>query len=82
VLIGGLRNDAIFDRATRVGAALNIPVLIGAISIVHWGRWNFVPSESHPMGGFEFQAVLLLISIYLVVTGNRGMTNIPSANAA
>ena len=82
VLIGGLRNDAIFDRATRVGAALNIPVLIGAISIVHWGRWNFVPSESHPMGGFEFQAVLLLISIYLVVTGNRGMTSVQSANAA
>ena len=82
VLIGGLRNDAIFDLATRLGAALNIPVLIGAISIVHWGRWNFVPSESHPMGGFEFQAVLLLISIYLVVTGNRGMASIQSANAA
>ncbi len=82
VLIGGLRNDAIFDLATRVGAALNIPVLIGAISIVHWGRWNFVPSESHPMGGFEFQAVLLLISIYLVVTGNRGMASVQSANAA
>lgn len=82
VLIGGLRNDAIFDLATRLGAALNIPVLIGAISIVHWGRWNFVPSESHPMGGFEFQAVLLLISIYLVVTGNRGMASVQSANAA
>jgi putative oxidoreductase len=82
VLIGGLRSDAIFDLATRVGAALNIPVLIGAISIVHWGRWNFVPSESHPMGGFEFQAVLLLISIYLVVAGNRGMASIRSAKAA
>lgn len=82
VLIGGLRNDGIFDIATRVGAALNIPVLIGAISIVHWGRWNFVPSETHPMGGFEFQAVLLLIALFLVATGNRGLTNIQSANAA
>ncbi len=82
VLIGGLRGDAIFDIATRVGAALNIPVLIGAISIVHWGRWNFVPSETHPMGGFEFQAVLLLVSIYLVVTGNRDMTSTQSADAA
>lgn len=81
VLIGGLRNDGIFDIATRVGAALNIPVLIGAISIVHWGRWNFVPSETHPMGGFEFQAVLLLIALFLVATGNRGLTNIQSANA-
>jgi putative oxidoreductase len=75
VLIGGLRDDAVFDLATRVGAALNIPVLIGAIAIVHWGQWNFVPTESHPMGGFEFQAVLLLVSLYLVITGNRGIAN-------
>jgi len=72
VLLGGLRDDAISDLATRIGAALNIPVIIGAISIVHWGQWNFVPSATHPMGGFEFQAVLLLIMVYLVITGNRG----------
>jgi len=82
LLIGGLRNNALFDLATRVGAALNIPVLIGAIAIVHWGRWNFVPSETHPMGGFEFQAVLLLLTVFLVVTGNRGIANTQSANAA
>jgi putative oxidoreductase len=73
VLVGGFRDGAISDLATRVGAALNIPVLIGAITIVHWGQWNFVPSETHPMGGFEFQAVLLLLVLYLVVTGNRGL---------
>ena len=82
LLIGGIRNGALFDLATRVGAALNIPVLIGAIAIVHWGRWNFVPSETHPMGGFEFQAVLLLLTVFLVVTGNRGIANTQSANAA
>lgn len=75
ILLGGLRNDAVFDLATRVGAALNIPVIIGAIAIVHWGQWNFVPTESHPMGGFEFQAVLLLVALYLVVAGNRGIAN-------
>ena len=74
-LLGGLGNDRIFDVATRVGAALNIPVIIGAISIVHWGRWNFVPSETHPMGGFEFQAVLLLIMLFLVITGNRSFVS-------
>ncbi len=74
VLIGGLREGPLFDLATRVGAALNIPVLIGAISIVHWGRWNFVPTETHPMGGFEFQAVLLLLTLFIVVAGNRGLT--------
>ncbi len=82
VLIGGFRNDALFNLATRVGAALNIPVLIGAISIVHWGRWNFVPSETHPMGGFEFQAVLLLVSVFLVITGNRVLGNSHSDSTA
>ena len=75
ILIGGLRNTALFDLTTRVGAALNIPVLIGAISIVHWGRWNFVPTGTHPMGGFEFQAVLLLLLLFLVITGNREIAN-------
>ena len=84
VLLGGFRDGALSDLATRIGAALNIPVIIGAISIVHWGRWNFVPSESHPMGGFEFQAVLLLVLLFLVITGNRGFavdsaTNVQTA---
>lgn len=75
ILLGGFRNDRLSDLATRTGAALNVPVLVGAIAIVHWGRWNFVPTESHPMGGFEFQAVLLLVTLYLVVTGNRGIAD-------
>ncbi len=80
VLLGGLRDDAMADMATRVGAALNIPVLIGAIALVHWGQWNFVPSETHPMGGFEFQAVLILVSLYLVITGNQGFSESKANN--
>lgn len=72
VLLGGFGRDRLSDLATRVGAALNIPVILGAITMVHWGRWNFVPSETHPMGGFEFQAVLVLIMLYLVIRGNSG----------
>ena len=70
VLVGGLGASRLHDLATRIGAALNIPVMIGAIWLVHWGRWNFVPTESHPMGGFQFQAVLILIMLFLVITGN------------
>lgn len=80
VLLGGFRDNAMADLATRIGAALNIPVLIGAIALVHWGQWNFVPSETHPMGGFEFQAVLTLVSLYLVITGNRGLADSNSSN--
>ena len=82
VLLGGFRDDVISDLATRIGAALNIPVMIGAISIVHWGQWNFVPSETYPMGGFQFQAVLLLVMLFLVVTGNRGIGESQSTSAA
>ena len=81
VLLGGLNSGRLFDLATRIGAALNIPVIIGAISIVHWDRWNFVPSDTHPMGGFEFQAVLLLVLLFLVITGNRGFASTQPAVA-
>ena len=74
VFLGGFRKDTISDLATRVGAALNIPVMVGAITLVHWGRWNFLPSETFPMGGIQFQTVLILIMLYLVFTGNRGFT--------
>lgn len=82
IILGGFRDDRFSDLATRIGAALNIPVIVGAIAIVHWGRWNFVPSETHPMGGFEFQAVLLLVTVFLVITGNRGFVNTQAAIAA
>jgi len=73
VLLGGFRNDFLSDLATRVGAAMNVPVMVGAIWMVHWGRWNFLPSESHPVGGIEFQTVLILVMLYLAIIGNRGL---------
>jgi putative oxidoreductase len=71
VLVGGLGKDRMYDMATRIGAAINIPVMLGAIVMIHWGRWNFVPAEGFPMGGMEFQVVLLLLLSYLTITGNQ-----------
>ena len=73
VIFGGFGNSRLYDMATRIGALLNIPVMIGAIAMVHWGRWNFAPSPTHPMGGFEFQAVLILVMLYIAITGNQGL---------
>ena len=67
ILIGAVLGDWM----TRLGAALFIPVMLGAIYLVHWGAWSFVPSDTHPMGGMEFQVVLLLLSFYFVLRGNR-----------
>jgi putative oxidoreductase len=41
---GSLRSDML----TRLGALAKIPVLIGAITLVHWSQWSFVASETHP----------------------------------
>lgn len=68
VIAGGFTKDWI----TRLAALMFIPVLIGAIFMVHWPQWNFVASATHKMGGMEFQVVLLLIALYLVITGNNG----------
>ena len=57
------------DWATRVGGLLIIPVMIGAIAMVHWPQWSFVPSESAPMGGMEFQTSMLLLGVYLLLRG-------------
>ncbi len=81
LLIGGFSNNRFSDLATRIGAALNIPVMIGAISMIHWGRWNFLPSESHPMGGIEFQVFLGLVMLFLVITGNKGLNPVGTSAA-
>lgn len=81
VIFGGFRNNALSDLATRIGAALNIPVMAGAITLVHWGRWNFVPTDLHPLGGMEFQVTLVLLMLYLVITGNKGVQPLNSQAA-
>ena len=71
VLLGGFaRASRAADRLTRIRAAMIVPVMMGAIAMVHWGQWNFVPSASHPMGGMQFQVTLLLIAAYFVAKGN------------
>ena len=59
------------DWVTRLGAAMFVPVMLGAISMVHWGQWSFMATDTHPMGGMEFQVTLLLISLYFVLKGNK-----------
>lgn len=55
---------------TRLGALLTLPVLLGAIFMVHWGQWHFMPSATHPMGGMMFQVTLFMLALYLLIRGN------------
>jgi putative oxidoreductase len=68
-VVGGVERTpyrGLVDRLTGLAAA---PVLIGAIALVHWPRWSFVATESHPMGGMEFQVVLLGIALWFLSRG-------------
>ncbi len=67
VLLGGFGPTWL----TRLGSLLLIPVMLGAIAMVHWPQWSFEPSTTHPMGGMEFQVVLILLLSYLLVQGKR-----------
>jgi len=71
IILGRLLSGSIGDLITRLSGLAVIPVMLGAIVMVHWGRWSFVPSDTHPMGGMEFQVVLLLIGLFFVLRGNR-----------
>jgi putative oxidoreductase len=67
IVLGGFTNGWI----TRLGALAVIPVMFGAIFMVHWGQWHFMPTATHPMGGMQFQATLLFLALYLLIRGNE-----------
>ena len=67
-IAGGLKIKQA-DLVNLLTGIATIPVLVGAIAMVHWPRWSFVPSESHPMGGMEFQVVLLGVALYFLLIG-------------
>ena len=68
IIVGAFTNDLV----TRLAALALAPVMLGAIFMVHWGRWNFMPAEGFPAGGMEFQVVLLLTALFFLVMGNSG----------
>lgn len=67
ILLGTFTRDIV----TRLGGLLIIPPMLGAIGMVHWGRWSFTPAEGFPMGGMEFQVTLLLVAVFFVLRGNK-----------
>lgn len=72
--IGGgalvLLGASIGSWTTRIGALLMIPVMLGAIFMVHWGQWHMMATATHPMGGMGFQVGLLFVATYVAIRGN------------
>lgn len=73
-IVGGLLPGAAGAVITRLAGLAVIPVMVGAIVMVHWGQWNFVASQTHPMGGMEFQVLILSVAIYALLTGFARVT--------
>ena len=66
-VVGGIDRAPHHALVSRLAGLAAAPVLLGAIAMVHWPRWSFVASESHPMGGMEFQVVLLGIALFFLL---------------
>lgn len=71
LIAGGALRTQLGDLATRLGGLSIIAIMIPAIYLVHWGQWSNLPSETHPVGGMEFQTLLLALGAFFVLRGNR-----------
>ena len=67
VLSGGFMGDKI----TRLGALMLIPVLLIVLYMMHWSEMSFTLSKVHVVGGVEYLLVLFLISLYVLLKGNK-----------
>lgn len=71
ILAGGALRNTFGDLLTRVSGVGVIAIMIGAIYLVHWGQWSNLPSETHPVGGMEFQTLLLAVGAFFAIRGNN-----------
>ncbi|MGQ0764620.1 MAG: DoxX family protein [Gemmatimonadota bacterium] len=70
-LVGGLGQVPKRDVITRLAGLAGAPVMLGAIALVHWPQWSFAPTPGKPIGGMEFQVLVLLVALYFIVAGGR-----------
>jgi putative oxidoreductase len=67
VLSGGFMGD----KMTRLGALMLIPVLLVVMYAMYWNDMSFSLSRMHVVGGVEYLMVLFLISLYMLLKGNK-----------
>ncbi|NQT62443.1 MAG: DoxX family protein [Candidatus Marinimicrobia bacterium] len=77
--LGFLAGPFLGSLVTRISGALAAVVMFGAIAMVHWPQWGFVASEAKPMGGMEFQLLVLLLGALFALRGNELLS--PSESA-
>ena len=71
IIAGALFNELL----TRIAGGIFAVVMLGAIMMVHWPRWSFIASDSHPMGGMEFQVLVMFLGLFFLAAGNSLFTS-------
>ena len=66
-IVGGIERAPYRELVDRLTGLAAVPVLLGAVFMVHWPRWSFVASESHPLGGMEFPVMLLGVALMFLL---------------
>jgi putative oxidoreductase len=62
------------DLVTRLAGLAIIPVMLGAIFMVHLPKgFHFMPMDGTPIGGFSYQFMLLLVGVYFLAKGNTDL---------
>jgi uncharacterized membrane protein YphA (DoxX/SURF4 family) len=73
--IGGgilvLSGSFLDDWLTRLGALLLIPVLLIVMFMTQSGDMGFTLSKVHVVSGMEYLLVLFLVSLYVLLKGNK-----------
>ena len=67
VLTGGFMEDWM----TRVGALMLLPVLLIVMFMAYGTDMSLTVSKVHVVGGMEYLLVMILISLYLLLKGNK-----------
>ncbi|MBC8192507.1 MAG: DoxX family protein [Candidatus Marinimicrobia bacterium] len=73
--LGFLAGPILGSLVTRIAGALAAIVMFSAIAMVHWPQWSFVASETKPMGGLEFQLLVLLLGALFALRGNEFLSS-------
>ena len=71
IVAGALFNELL----TRIAGGIFAVVMLGAVMMVHWPRWSFIASDSHPMGGMEFQVLVMFVGLLFLSSGNKAFSS-------
>ena len=69
--IAVLAGPFVNNMLTKLGGIAAAGVMLGAIVQFHWPRWSFVAAPpDFPMGGMEFQLLVLGVGLYFALRGD------------